>query len=143
MWLEHERDGQLALVKALTPEALQPTGGCGGGVGCQWGTDSGAKVSSGTSLRLQLAQFLIHDGEVHWVDAAVPARQARERKATDIEVAVSASAWPVGGLVISPCAGEAVGPRTTKWRTERVAMCACRSGQPLSAALERACTALN
>lgn len=91
VWLERERDGQLALVKALTPKPASTHEAVAvGASAASAAPGSGAKASSGASLRLQLAQFLIHDGEVHWVDAAVPARQApRAQDVTDIEVAVS------------------------------------------------------
>lgn len=99
VWLERERDGQLALLEALTPKAAQtaqraassasparlPASAAASAV-----KGAAAQDAASSMLRLQLAQFQIHDGEVHWVDAAVPARQApRAQDITDIELAVA------------------------------------------------------
>ncbi|MDE2593595.1 MAG: DUF748 domain-containing protein [Burkholderiales bacterium] len=118
VWLERERDGKLALVEAFQPKkvaasadaatrpqasasaasvaASKPAATASGPAGAQTSAQAG-------SVQFSLAQLDIHEGRVHWLDGAVPAREApRAQDLTDIELSLSGLGMAKGQFTDKP-----------------------------------------
>lgn len=88
-WLERQRNGQLSLIEALQPQGQKPA--------------PAQSAPAGTPLQFKLAQFQVHDGSVHWVDAAVPDREPpRAQDFSNIELTVSDLGMAKGQFVDHP-----------------------------------------
>ncbi|HET8869406.1 MAG TPA: DUF748 domain-containing protein, partial [Aquabacterium sp.] len=86
VWLERQRDGRLALLQALEPASRAKAAPPQAASHAQ----AGKSGSQPPDLQIKLTQFQIHDGSVHWLDAAVPAHEApRAQDLSDIELSVS------------------------------------------------------
>jgi len=97
VWLERQRDGQLALVEAFQPKA-QP-----GQPGSSKAEPKPASASKSTPPQFKLAQFQVRDGSVHWIDGVVPAREApRAQDLTNIELNVAGLAMSQGQFTSKP-----------------------------------------
>lgn len=89
VWLERQRDGQLALLDAFQPKAKAEA--------------KPAAAPKSTPPQFKLTQFEIHDGSVHWIDGMVPAREApRAQDLTDIELKVAGLGMSQGQFTSKP-----------------------------------------
>lgn len=97
VWLERQRDGQLALVEAFQPKAKT------GEAGQTKAEAKPAAAPKSTPPQFKLTQFEIHDGRVHWIDGMVPAREApRAQDLTDIELNVAGLGMTQGQFTSKP-----------------------------------------
>lgn len=108
VWLERARNGKLALLEAFQPKPQTdgPVQGASAAAPAGSAVASAAKdagATRGTDLQFQLAQFQIHEGRVHWLDAAVPAREApRAQDLTDIELSLAGLGMARGQFTDQP-----------------------------------------
>lgn len=104
IWLERQRDGQLALLEAFKPKSPEQSQPNKAEPKADTKADPKADPKGkSTPTQLSLAQFQIHDGNVHWIDGAVPAREApRAQDLTDIELSVTGLGMTQGQFTSKP-----------------------------------------
>ncbi len=107
VWLERERDGKLALVEAFVPKAAETGARSAASAPAAAApasrSSAAASSSSGGGVQFSVAQLDIHEGRVHWLDGAVPAREApRAQDLTDIELSLSGLGMAKGAFTDKP-----------------------------------------
>ncbi|MGE5450542.1 MAG: DUF748 domain-containing protein [Acidobacteriota bacterium] len=102
VWLERERDGQLALVEAFQPK-MPPRPVAAVPASSPASQAAAASSPAGGGVQFNIAQIDVHEGRVHWLDGAVPAREApRAQDLTDIELSVSGLGMAKGQFIDQP-----------------------------------------